>query len=318
MFEVDFHILNQKATPAIYADDLSVRPNPGFAGRIFINTASPYGVYRDTGTSWVQIASNGGGGGGSTGINGLNGNTNIGLGGTLTNDTTINGNFNFSINSLKNISFQSAYGLGNSSITLNQNNFGTFIQNVNSTLFSQFSQTEEIFKTTFNSSEYGLILDDTTGKFVLGDYNKNRKYNSFVVNDNTDEIYINTNYNYLNNSEKDLFYCNNSGSGNRFVYLGDFNNYTNGINLQIDDYNQSIATYKGITGKGIFLNFDTEVYQLGDTSAQITCNVGSTKISFNSDQFEFNGTDITSSPEAIPISALIVYVNNTRYKINLY
>ena len=60
MFEVDFHILNQKATPAIYADTLANRPAASFAGRLFVDTASPYGIYRDTGTAWVQIAGSGG------------------------------------------------------------------------------------------------------------------------------------------------------------------------------------------------------------------------------------------------------------------
>jgi hypothetical protein len=89
MFEVDFKILNQKATPAIYADVTAAIPSPGFVGRLFVATDSPYGVFRDTGTAWVQVASVGGGGGGSTGVNGLNGTTNIGLGGTLANNTII-------------------------------------------------------------------------------------------------------------------------------------------------------------------------------------------------------------------------------------
>jgi hypothetical protein len=43
-----------------YSDTLALRPNFGIAGRIFIDIASPYGIYRDTGSAWVQIAGSGG------------------------------------------------------------------------------------------------------------------------------------------------------------------------------------------------------------------------------------------------------------------
>lgn len=63
---VDFSILNQLATPAIYAASLSLRPAFGFAGRVFIDTDTPStGIYRDTGAAWEQIAGSGGGGGGT-------------------------------------------------------------------------------------------------------------------------------------------------------------------------------------------------------------------------------------------------------------
>lgn len=51
--------INQKKTPAFYADVLASRPAAGYDGRIFIATDSPYGIYRDNGSIWVQIAGNG-------------------------------------------------------------------------------------------------------------------------------------------------------------------------------------------------------------------------------------------------------------------
>jgi hypothetical protein len=57
MIVLDLSILNQKGTPMFYSDVLSAIPNFGIVGRIFIQTDSPYGIFRDTGTSWVQIAS---------------------------------------------------------------------------------------------------------------------------------------------------------------------------------------------------------------------------------------------------------------------
>jgi hypothetical protein len=62
MPNIDLSILNQRQTPAFYASSLATRPAFGFAGRIFIDTDSPStGLYRDTGSAWVQIADPGAG-----------------------------------------------------------------------------------------------------------------------------------------------------------------------------------------------------------------------------------------------------------------
>lgn len=56
-FKVEFSVLNLKATPGIYADAFANRPAAGYPGRVFIDTDNPStGIYRDTGTVWVQIA----------------------------------------------------------------------------------------------------------------------------------------------------------------------------------------------------------------------------------------------------------------------
>jgi hypothetical protein len=59
---VNVEVINQRGTPALYADALANRPAAGFVGRIFIDTDSPSsGIYRDTGTAWVNVAGGGGG-----------------------------------------------------------------------------------------------------------------------------------------------------------------------------------------------------------------------------------------------------------------
>ena len=59
---VDYDVLNQKQTPAFYASSLATRPTFGYPGRIFIDTDSPSsGIYRDTGSAWVQVADPGAG-----------------------------------------------------------------------------------------------------------------------------------------------------------------------------------------------------------------------------------------------------------------
>ena len=52
---VTLDILNQKDTPAFYADTLSNRPAAGFTGRVFISTDT-LDLYRDTGTTWVLLS----------------------------------------------------------------------------------------------------------------------------------------------------------------------------------------------------------------------------------------------------------------------
>jgi hypothetical protein len=59
---IDLSILNQRQTPAFFASSLATRPAFGFAGRIFIDSDVPStGLYRDTGSAWVQIADPGAG-----------------------------------------------------------------------------------------------------------------------------------------------------------------------------------------------------------------------------------------------------------------
>jgi hypothetical protein len=61
-FKVNFSVNNQLATPSMHAAALANRPAAGQPGRVFIDTDNPStGIYRDTGTAWIQISSVGGG-----------------------------------------------------------------------------------------------------------------------------------------------------------------------------------------------------------------------------------------------------------------
>jgi hypothetical protein len=315
MFEVDFHILNQKATPAIYADTLANRPAFGFAGRLFVDTASPYGIYRDTGSAWVQIAG-GGGGGTSTGVNGLNGTTNIGLGGTLTNTfTTINGNGKtFDINNTTAFSFASTNS-GISSGIFGATDYVSLQSSNNSGIYSFYKTKINNQFTVFSGSPFGLSLDNTTGKFVLGDYANGRKYNSIVVNDDANTFYLTTSFNQAN-TDQDLFYASNASSSTRFVKLGDFNQYQNGVSLIIDDANNLFYTDSINSGTaGIEFNFASENYRFGANNALIECDNSGQSIKFNTNNLLFTGaiTDLVAPP--INPLYLIVNVNGYNYKI---
>jgi hypothetical protein len=54
MPNIDLSILNQRQTPAFYADILANRPAAGFVGRIFVST-NTFAFFRDNGTSWDLI-----------------------------------------------------------------------------------------------------------------------------------------------------------------------------------------------------------------------------------------------------------------------
>jgi len=57
---IDLSILNQRQTPAFYADVFANRPAAGFVGRIFVST-NTFAFYRDNGTGWDLIGGPGSG-----------------------------------------------------------------------------------------------------------------------------------------------------------------------------------------------------------------------------------------------------------------
>jgi len=324
MFEVDFKILNQKGTPAIHASTLATRPAAGFVGRLFVATDSPYGVFRDTGTAWVQVASNGGGGGSSTGVNGLNGTTNIGLGGTLANFTQINGNTNsltfrgidtFTIDQTNNIDIKSIPSAGVAGGRLNLTSTKTdLFFGLTGVSSSTLNITAARIKSLYGIGQIGLDLNFGSGKFVLGDYNNDQKYNSIVVKDTTDEFYFTTSYNQAN-TDQDLFYAINSSAGSRFVKIGDFNAYQNNISLVVDDSNYRIFTTGSNANKGFYLDFDNEIYTFGDNNAEIICDNLSQSIKLNTNNLLLSGTITDIVPPPINPLYLIVNVNGNDYKI---
>jgi len=55
--EVKLDVLNQKGSPALFASSLATRPAASFEGRLFVDSDNPStGLYRDTGSAWIQIA----------------------------------------------------------------------------------------------------------------------------------------------------------------------------------------------------------------------------------------------------------------------
>ena len=262
MFEVDFKILNQKATPAIYADTLALRPAASFAGRLFVATDSPYGVFRDTGAAWVQVAA-GTGGSGSTGINGLNGTTNIGLGGTLANNTTILGatnnilfrnNNNFTIDQSNDIDIKSFFSSSVSYGRLNLTTLKTDLFFGDNTTYTNINLTSGRIKTNYGAGEIGLDLYFGNGIYTIGDFGFTAKKTQIRVDDLNTKIYFTTGAS-TSNITPDLLVAENVSSSIRSIKLGDFSNFNKSMSFIIDDGNSSIYTNTalGLTS-GISIN----------------------------------------------------------------
>ena len=126
---VDYDILNQKQTPAFYASSLATRPAFGFPGRIFIDTDTPSsGIYRDTGSAWVQVADPGAGTTGTLQQVTTNGNTTtlgISVQGIEINDGAGTGVYNLAVgNSALALNTNGEYNLAIGQNALNKNTTG--------------------------------------------------------------------------------------------------------------------------------------------------------------------------------------------------
>jgi len=134
----------------------------------------------------------GGGGGTSTGVNGLNGTTNIGLGGTLTSSTTITATgFDFLILDSNSFTFQSNSNNSTSTIQIQgDNNFSQVTDNISS-LYCTITQTANEIYTDKNGTEIGLKLDFLNSTFNLGDYNGSVHNTALVIDDTNYKLYTN-------------------------------------------------------------------------------------------------------------------------------
>ena len=236
-------VTNQKASPAVYASSLATRPAPQLPGRIFVDTDNPStGMYRDTGTVWVQISL------GTGSIPDLNTVCNVGF----TTDTDM--------------TFLYDNSLGTSKI-------GFFNEDVGDFTFDIFKKANELFsiralkpstvdeemelifdapgntiKTNYNSIEQGISLDFINNAFAIGqNYNSN---GSLFIDNNNFETYL------LNSS----------------VFLGSTSgNYTQ---LYINDNTRIIQTGDNIDEKGIKLDFANNIYKLGNHTSATTTQRG--------------------------------------------
>jgi hypothetical protein len=229
MPNIDLSILNQRQTPAFFASSLATRPAFGFAGRIFIDSDVPStGLYRDTGSAWVQIADPGAGSTGTLQQVTTNGNT-TSQGITIT-----------------------AGGLNANNISLAQNT-GT----VKTSAFSQIMATNDIFEIYGIGTAAGLgqgemifSLGDDGSPFASGGERFRFTYGSNIVTGTAKDVFI---------VDYDLSYFNTSLGINTDTPTAAFDVHS-GVSV-IAQLNQTVATNNSLLA---FQNAGSGLWRVGN------------------------------------------------------
>ena len=308
MISVSLEVANQKGTPMIYSDATASRPTFGIVGRLFVATDSPYGIFRDTGTSWVQIASGGAG-------------TNIyNSDGTLTGNRTVSGG-GFSLT----IGTQTSIVVSSNAIT-NASNQG---------LYSSFVNT---YASAFSSAAGGYTFS-SFNNFFNQTFNGNATFDSANINAGITSINRIT-----QNTLSSTIVMTQNGTGRSMSALAVQNQYNSGIGTTIShlsgiqiygNYKASVGTLSVTTYYALLINDNNEysgvsisnsygIYQAGVGDRNILRGqtiIGG--VSQNSGKpLVINGdlefvTTLAATSGGSAGQHLSIWVNGTQYKIAL-
>lgn len=280
-------VTNLKNTPSAITDVIANRPvaTSVSEGCIFISTDTAE-MYSNVSGSWVLIGG-GGGGGTSTGVNGLNGTTSIGLGGLLIVDTSINGDgisYGISFDQMKYFYGQSDdislslssngnvyINMSSLFIALQYNASGIYFENnitnigdwnsqINSTKLS-INDSLQLIKTQFgNGSAFDIGFYADNEKTILGDYQQTTSDKlAFVVDYSLTQIY--TKLNFGTNNEYGFQIVNNGGDP--YCVLGDYANNGNTYRFYVTN-GGDVSSAVDLKTKGIIVQFTFDKYSLGD------------------------------------------------------
>ena len=308
-------VQNIVGTPGAISGVFGDRPAaPDLAeGTLYFSTDTA-AIYQAVAGLWVNYAG-GGGGGSSTGINGLNGTTNIGLGGTLNTNTIIDAdNFSFDITNIKTSILSTLNG---NAINIQDGIAGvrTLIDNdekgllvfgdrvllgdyINGILnFNVETDTSTIFTNYSLQGTNGFILDFANGQYKLGDF-QNVVGGSTILVDAPNAI-INTFYNNTQIGIK-LDFANNAYTFGSVL--------ARGSNFVVDNFNGYIYTKNPINQiTGLNLDMIGGVFEIGDL-------VGNNKINFNNNgEIRIGVTNLIStyhSNDNIEIGLRLDFANN--------
>jgi len=218
---INSNIVNQKGNPAWYEDTLAARPTANLQGRMFVDTNTPSsGIYRDTGSTWVQIADPGAG---TTGT----------LQQVTTNGSTTNVGISITTLTPGSVLFSGTGGL------ISQDNTNLFWDDANNflgigptggptALLDIHSATQNIFiqvnATSTNNSQVAF-LNGGVGKWRIGNL-YNAGANDFIIFDTTNTLsrltIKNTGQTFIgtNTTSSGLFVVNSATSDNHYVAIG--------------------------------------------------------------------------------------------------
>lgn len=249
-------IINAKGTPSITEDIITNRPDPSTAGRLFIQTDSPYNIYRDTGTNWQQISGTGGGGGVSQIIAGSNITISpTGGTGAVTINSTGGGGGSQNIDSVLNQggAFTTNRGIDCSNYEFDIFGFSNFTLSNSIGYYLQFITNSFSLYDTANNVNY-LQIELNNGNVLIGD---------FVGSFGSSHLKIdNTN---------DLIYFSAAGFPTLLVLygvavLGDPYELSNATQLIVSDTIQKIYTANNGVNNGLSLDFNplNFIFRFGD------------------------------------------------------
>ena len=309
MISVSLEVGNQKGTPMIYSDVTASRPTFGITGRLFVATDSPYGIFRDTGSAWVQIAA--GGSGGNTIYTGD---------GTLTGNRTISsGGFTLTLNPVTNV-------VVSTSVTSNTSN---------QALYSSYT------------GSYASAFSGAVGGYTFSAFN-NFFNQTFNGNATFDSANINAGLTSINritqNTASSTITMSQTGTARSMSALAVQNQYNSGIGTTIShlsgiqiygNYRASVGTLSVTTYYALLINDNNEysgvsitnsygIYQAGVGDRNILRGqtiVGG--VSQNSGKpLVINGdlefvTTINPTAGGTAGQHLSVWINGTQYKIAL-
>jgi hypothetical protein len=290
-------IINAKGTPSIYEDILANRPAASTIGRLFVATNSPYGIFRDQGSSWQLITGSGGGGVTSiiAGSNVTISSTGAGGTGAVTINATGGGG---------SLNWDQVLALGgyfSSNRTQDCNNFKfelTYASEFNINFYGSSAK----IKSNLNFFNYQnsagsaniFSFDFTYKKVFLGDFASTYSGVSQIIDPYNSLIYTQNSSGAIG-----LYFDFNS-----HVYqIGDPLGNNNGTRFVIEDNNKRIFSYANNTNIGIRLNFDSNKYYLGDYNND-----------YNGNFIFFNGDDgtINTYAENIP-QGLFIKSDDSRF-----
>ncbi len=269
--------------------------------------------------------SSGGGGGTSTGVNGLNGTTNIGLGGALTQTTTISGAFSLRFGaspssrisgfSTSTTSFSNLVNVASDTseqtITLNQSSSSIGYKTSGSLLNNIILDTNST-ETNFLSKPYGFKIEDRI--ITLGAWDGSSVSTTktqLIVDDTNGWVYTN----FFTTSQCGIFLSEN----NAYFSVSDG---TNKIGLNVAGATKEFnAFYGGNTVNGLSLNFDTFVYKFGgfdiaSNGTLLQINDATLTTSLNTDILELSGAIIdNNAPQNVGVKYLVVTLSGVEYSI---
>jgi hypothetical protein len=283
-------IINAGGTISIQENILSKRPAPSTAGRLFVQTNSPYGIFRDTGSSWVNVAGTGGGGG--------DWNTSLDSG-TFTSNKSYD--FNSYWLKFNQVSLIEYHFTTNNYIVTHLNYFTFFdtVADTNNVFYFEYSSNPIVNLGDFNIIYNGtkIILDDSTnlivatiGNFTYSTYSTNNYglvmsgYNislgGYYGAGNGNSIRINDFNNYIDFILGPVIKDNPIARMSQdSVLLGDIDFFYNNFQFLVDRNESRLATYYQSNVVGLELIPDFGYFYLGDiggywSGSRIEWNLG--------------------------------------------